>query len=200
MSDHDVAAWFCNTILLAIVLGLPSREVNQRWSAEIELNRGFAYESLGDVPHAIEAFRRAVDADANDGRPWGVLGDKYSKVRRPADAADAWERSAKLGPIDPNVPRKAADARLESGDRAAAIRDLRDNIEGRVSPEHVDDHIRLARIYADGDELDAALGELREAFACDPRVGRTAADDFAQAYQDKIADPEFWERFANIMH
>jgi 4-amino-4-deoxy-L-arabinose transferase-like glycosyltransferase len=183
-------------LLLAVILSLPTRETKMRFSAEPDLHRGVAHRRLGDATRAIEAFRRSTAADPSDARPWFELG---GMLRDPIEAATAFERAAQLDPRDLRANRMAAVSRMRANDRDAAIRLLRANVGGRVGPEHVEDHMILASIRADGGELDAALTEIANAVRCHPPSGRKRANDFANLYRSKISDEQFWKRFAEVV-
>jgi 4-amino-4-deoxy-L-arabinose transferase-like glycosyltransferase len=186
------------TLLVAVVLALPAREVTMAFPGEREFFRGLAYRSMGRSFDATAAFRRAAQADPGDARPLNELAVSLDAMGRPLEAADAWERAAAADPTDLRPLRLASTARMRGGDRAGAIRLLNGLIAGRIDPRLAADYVQLAAMHADGGDATATMRELRHAVECDRGLVRARAAEFMRAFRGKVGDDAFWVEFSDL--
>jgi tetratricopeptide (TPR) repeat protein len=114
------------------------------WAAAYR-QRGY---SASDPSLAIADFTRAIELDANDADAYAARGRAWVKARQPAKGIADLDRALELGGRNgiaaPTTTAWRADrgvARLDAGETAKAVDDLRHAAEARDTP---DDHRRLA--------------------------------------------------------
>ncbi len=92
--------------------------------------RGFARGQLGDLEGARADLEKAVELDRRENVGWLLdLGNVDMALRRPAEAAVAFDRAARADPGDPHVQLGLGAARLSLGEWDAATRALERCIE-----------------------------------------------------------------------
>src|ERR1700682_3517729 len=102
-------------------------------------------------------------------KPLLALGDIYGQMHSPKQAAEAWQASIGLDPKNTTALRGLANAQLESGDAAGAMRniraaqaiqpDWRNNNSLGVAYDMMSDHASAQAAYRDG--LTLAPGNLQ---------------------------------------
>src|SRR6266850_2435161 len=78
-------------------------EVSNEDQAEAFKNQGNTYYDLGDFPHAIEAYLKALKYTPKDPVIFNNLGAAYFSSSKYNDAADAFNKSLALKPNDPDA-------------------------------------------------------------------------------------------------
>jgi tetratricopeptide (TPR) repeat protein len=125
--------------------------------------------SATDPELAIADFTRAIALDANDADAYAARGRAWTRARQPAKGVEDLSRALAIagtnGADGGTVTTWRADrglARVEAGDAAGALGDLRHAADSRSTP---DDHHRLARALASTGDWAAAKGEYDRAVA-----------------------------------
>jgi tetratricopeptide (TPR) repeat protein len=117
-------------------------------SPEILRNVIAAHMALGDYEQALAFADRAQVSRPDDPSIWSMRADVYSKMDRPAEAADAMNRVMELDPEYPNAHARRGFFKLAAGQTDDAISDLRFAVEEGTDPDAVAGQM-LSRGYND---------------------------------------------------
>jgi len=135
------------------------------WAAAYR-QRGY---SASDPTHAIADFTRAIELDAGDADAYAARGRAWVKSRQPAkgiaDLDRALEIGGRNGVAAATITAWRADrgvARVDAGEGAKAIEDLRHAADARDTPE---DHRRLAIVLASSGDWAGARAAYDKALA-----------------------------------
>jgi Flp pilus assembly protein TadD len=123
----------------------------------------------GDLAQAAALYQRAAQMEPTNIKPLLALGSVYGQLHLPKQAAEAWQAAVTLDPKNTTALRGLANAELEYGDPAGAIRNIRaaqavqpdwrnDNSLG-VAHDMLSDHVAAQAAYRDG--LALAPGNLQ---------------------------------------
>ncbi len=118
----------------------------------------------GDLPQAVNLYQRASQLDPRNPKPLVELAGIYSQLQMPRDAAQAWMAVLALDPKNTEAMRGLANAELQTGDTAGAVRNLQaaqaikpdwrnDNSLG-VAYDMAGDHASAVKAYKDGLAID----------------------------------------------
>ncbi len=134
----EEAAAVVETGLAAVEEG-PQREA-------LRIVRGDLHMAAGDLPAAVEEYRRALQVVPDQSRAWFNLGTALARLGRPDEAAEALEQAVAGGIEDPTAELALAVARLE----AERWRDARGGLEEAVAGGRATPPLRnlLARLLA----------------------------------------------------
>ena len=141
--------------------------------------RGHCYMTLGDAPHAIEAFSRAVNLNPALATSWTMLESLYRRTGGIKDATTAAEQVFTLKHLPPEVVR--AGSLFSDGDLSAAENILRAFLEN--GGNHVEALRLLARIEHQCRALDEAELLLEAALKLAPNC-RAARRDYVRILLD----------------
>lgn len=141
----------------------------------------------GDLPQAIGLYQRASQLDPKNPKPLEDLAGIYSQLRMPRDAAQAWLAVLALDPKNTDAMRGLANAELQTGDTAGAIKNLQaaqaikpdwrnENSLG-VAYDMAGDHASAVKAYRDGLAMDAGNLQLTNNLG----LSLALAGDYAQA-------------------
>ena len=118
----------------------------------------------GDLAQAVGLYQRAAQLDPKNPNPLLALGSIYAQLQMPKDAATAWAAALNLNPKNSEALRGLANAQIQTGDTAGAIRNLQaaqaiqpdwrnENSLG-VAYDINGDHAAAQKAYKDGLALD----------------------------------------------
>jgi Flp pilus assembly protein TadD len=118
----------------------------------------------GDLDQAAGLYQRAAQLDPKNPKPLLELASVYSQLQMPRDAGQAWLAALALDPKNTEAMRGLANAEIQTGDTAGAIRNLQaaqaikpdwrnDNSLG-VAYDMAGDHASAGKAYKDGLALD----------------------------------------------
>jgi len=118
----------------------------------------------GDLVQAAGLYQRAAQLDPKNPKPLLELASVYSQLQMPRDAGQAWLAALALDPKNTEAMRGLANAEIQTGDTAGAIRNLQaaqaikpdwrnDNSLG-VAYDMAGDHASAGKAYKDGLALD----------------------------------------------
>jgi Flp pilus assembly protein TadD len=123
----------------------------------------------GNLEQAASLYTRAAQMQPTNIKPLLALGEIYGQMHSPKQAAEAWQAAIGLDPKNTTALRGLANAQLESGDAAGAIRniraaqaiqpDWRNNNSLGVAYDMMSDHASAQAAYRDG--LTLAPGNLQ---------------------------------------
>ncbi|MGH7120658.1 MAG: tetratricopeptide repeat protein [Acetobacteraceae bacterium] len=136
--------------------------------AAAETTRGAALLLLQRTDEAIDAYRRAIAAEADHAAAHAGLAASLLAAERPAEALPAAECAALLAPelAEAEFLRAMALAGLKAG--PAAIAGLQRTIAR--DPRHAKAHLNLGNLFAEEDRLAEAETHCRRAIALDPKL------------------------------
>ena len=141
----------------------------------------------GDLPQAANLYQRASQLDPKNPKPLIELAGIYSQLQMPRDAGQAWMAVLALDPKNTAAMRGLANAELQTGDTAGAIRTLQaaqaikpdwrnDNSLG-VASDMTGDHASAVKAYKDGLAIDPGNLQLTNNLG----LSLALTGDFAQA-------------------
>jgi Flp pilus assembly protein TadD len=141
----------------------------------------------GDLAQAAALYLRVAEMQPTNIKPLLELGSVYGQMHLPKDAAQAYQAAVAVDPKNTTALRGLANAELESGNPAAAIRNIQaaqavqpdwrsDNSLG-VAYDMMSDHASAQGAYRDG--LKLAPGNLQ--LTNNLGLSLALAGDFAQA-------------------
>lgn len=141
------------------VLALRGDEINP----EILRNVVAANLELGDYDAALDFADRAQALMPGDASLWSIRADVYGRMERYNDAVAALDRTLQLDPAYPQAKLRRGFFKLQSGDSAGAIADLRAAVDAGADADVVAGQL-LARGYNDffkGGQYEQALAMFR---------------------------------------
>lgn len=148
---------------------MPAARDAEGWRSEG--NRRFA---AGDWPAAAQAYRRALELQADGADTWYRLGNAYQEQRLDAEAAECFERVVALDPGHAQAWNNLGVSREALGKPAQAVQAYRRALA--ESPSLLPALTNLSYLHMRTDDYTAALPLLESAASRDP------------------ADPGIWER------
>ncbi|MET4898504.1 aspartyl protease family protein [Sphingomonadaceae bacterium jetA1] len=125
--------------------------------AEDFSRRGAMFQTQHDMPHAVEAFSKAITLAPQDPRFPRQRALAYLIQRRPVLALDDLNTTLTLDPKDVEARMLRADLRLRFGNPGGAIADL-DSVAGQLPREDAT-RMRVGQLYSRADAFDAAIGQ-----------------------------------------
>ncbi|WP_343525776.1 retroviral-like aspartic protease family protein [Sphingomonas sp.] len=140
----------------AVVAQMPAADATPT-DAEGYSRQGAMYQTQHDLPHAIEAFGKAIAMAPKDPRYPLQRALAYLQQRRPVLAMDDLNTTLTLDPADMRARFLRAELRLRAGNPAGAIADL-DQMSAQLPRENAQ-RLQVAQLYAGADAYDAAIGQ-----------------------------------------
>lgn len=126
------------------VLALRGDQINP----EILRNVVAANLELGDYDAALDFADRAQSLMPEDASLWSIRADVYGRMERFGDAVASLDRTLQLDPSYPQAKLRRGFFKLQAGDSAGAIADLRVAVQEGADPDIVAGQL-LARGYND---------------------------------------------------
>ena len=128
-----------------------------------------ARQQMGDLDGAIAAYRRALEADANDAISWNNFGNALAQTGRYDEAIESFERAITLAPRETSIYLNLADV-LRRADRGTArLKVARDAAE--LAPADRSVLTELALAHAHVEDLDTAIAVLEDVVERFPEFG-----------------------------
>jgi tetratricopeptide (TPR) repeat protein len=163
--------WTALAILaaLTVLLNLSTFETRQSLRVEELYFRGNAMSREGDAERAATFYRRSVEIDSTDARPWRTLADQLQKMGRFDAEEIALRRAVALAPDQPKDRDRLVDFLRRRGDREAVLQALKDDLAsitglpGRAARTS----FRIGVIYYEKGEYAEARAALERAYELD---------------------------------
>jgi len=141
----------------------------------------------GDLAQAAGLYQRAAQMDPKNPKPIAELASVYAQMQMPRDSAQAWMAVLALDPKNTVAMRGLANAQLQTGDSAGAIKNLQaaqaiqpdwrnDNSLG-VAYDMRGDHVAAVKAYKDGLAIDPGNLQLTNNMG----LSLALSGDYAQA-------------------
>ena len=124
------------------------------------------YRLLGKTVPALNAYRRALDANPKNPRHWLSVGIIYCDLRQPERGIDHLKKAAEIRPELAEAHINLGAAYLGVGRRESAINHLRKGIE--LQPETALTYVNLGAVYNEMDRHGEAIGPLNKALEIQP--------------------------------
>ncbi len=128
---------------------------------------GAAHLAAGRPDRAVTVLEQVVVGGAASADAWNALGVARAQLGRHAESRSAFDAAARLAPAAARIAFNRALARLESGDRAGASRDISDLT--RQHPEFIDGWKLQATLNHESGDRGAAVNAWRRAVELDGR-------------------------------
>jgi tetratricopeptide (TPR) repeat protein len=120
----------------------------------------------GNIPLAIDLFKRAVEVDPKHKYAWNNLGLAYLAARRDDDAIAAFRKQTELNPYDEFAFNNLGRAYWQKRDYEDAVTAFNKQLE--VNPLDKFAHSNLGQMYAEWHKYDLAVPELEKAVSLTP--------------------------------
>ena len=148
------------------------------------LRLGAAYKKEGDVEHAIEHLRRAVELFPYYGgrdNPHTMLAEIYESKGQKSDAITALEELLRHNETDADAAAKLARLKLETGDRRGAVEMLKQSFY--IQPFDASLHKLAGGIYLELGNPSEAVREFQAQISLEPPDLAEAHYDLARALE-----------------
>jgi len=145
---------------LMAALNLPTFETRQSLRAEELYFRGNATFREGDAGKAASLYRRAIEIDSTDVRPWRTLADRLLEIGRTGEAEAALRRAVALAPGESEDRDRLVNFLDRRGDREGVLLALKDELDS-----HTDLPGRAARTNFRIGVIEYAMGRYGNASA-----------------------------------
>jgi tetratricopeptide (TPR) repeat protein len=135
-------------------------------SAELLVSIGDLYSVLEDYEHAVGAYRKAIELDANFPRARYKMGAALLRLDRPEAAIPALQEEIKITPNDPDVQYNLAYALLQTSQKEQAMAMLQTVLQAH--PEHAEAQYQMGKVLLDEGKMQDAVEHLEAAARLDP--------------------------------
>jgi len=152
-------------------------------SEDAVLNMARLYTTQGDMQRAIETLN-SVPVDDRTARIEFALGASYDQVRKPKDAAEAYQRALNLDPGNLDSQRGLANALLTEGKLDEAEKQFR--LVLAAEPGDVQSEVHLSEIQRRQGHYDEALDTLKK--AKELTAGTKNGDNLELDYNEALLD------------